>query len=112
MGNFKEVREMVEEIKSKNVSIDKNWRMLLEGALFEGRQGNRQAAREQFKFLLKKCKTHGPIYLEASKFEERENQISEAIQICDQGLEFNVKYSPLWFHYLKLYEKSDESLRA
>jgi hypothetical protein len=37
MGNFKEVREMVEEIKSKNVSIDKNWRMLLEGALFEGR---------------------------------------------------------------------------
>jgi hypothetical protein len=61
--------------------------------------------------LLKKCKTHGPIYLEASKFEERENFIEHAIDLCEEGLEYNVKYSPLWFHYLKLYEKASEKTR-
>lgn len=112
MGNFKAIRDMIDHLKQKEGSVDKTWRMLLEGALFEGRQGNRLAAREQFKYLLKKCKTHGPIFLEASKFEERENQISEAVDICYQGLEYNVKYSPLWFQYLRLYEKASESLRS
>jgi hypothetical protein len=36
----------VEEIKAKEVGVDRTWRMLLEGALFEGRQGNREAARD------------------------------------------------------------------
>ena len=46
MSNFSEIRQMVEEIKAKEVGVDRTWRMLLEGALFEGRQGNREAARE------------------------------------------------------------------
>ena len=91
--------------------VDKTWRILLEGALFEGRTGNREAARSQFNHLLKKCKTHGPIYLEASKFEERENSLEQSIDLCEEGLEYNVKYSPLWFHYLKLYEKSSEIMK-
>ena len=52
------------------------------------------------------------MFLEASKYEEREDQIEYAIDICDQGLEYNCKYSPLWVQYLRLYEKSDEKLRA
>jgi hypothetical protein len=52
------------------------------------------------------------VYLEASKYEERECQIEKAVEICDKGLEYNVKYSPLWFQYLKLYEKSDDRLRS
>ena len=91
--------------------VDKTWRILLESALFEGRTGNREAARTQFRQLLKKCKTHGPIYLEASKFEERENSLEQAIDLCEEGLEYNVKYSPLWFHYLKLYEKASEKMK-
>jgi la-related protein 1 len=109
MGNFEEIRNMVKSTMAE--PIDKTWRVLLEGALFEGRCGNREAARDQFRYLLNKCKSHGPIYLEASKFEERENFLEHAIDLCDEGLEYNVKYSPLWFHYLRLYEKSSEKLR-
>jgi hypothetical protein len=37
--------------------------------------------------------------------------LEKSIDICDEGLEYNVKYSPLWFHYLRLYEKSSEKIR-
>ena len=109
IGNFTEIRNMIKKIM--DAPIEKTWRILLEGALFEGRTGNREAARSQFKHLLRKCKTHGPIYLEASKFEERENSLEQSIDLCEEGLEYNVKYSPLWFHYLKLYEKSSERMK-
>jgi len=33
------------------------------------------------------------------------------VSICEEGLEYNVKYNPLWFQYLRLYEKADEKLR-
>ena len=38
LGNFEEVRKLIAELA--DVPIDKSWRMLLEGALFEGRIGN------------------------------------------------------------------------
>jgi len=57
------------------------------------------------------CKNNGAVFLDASRFEERENQLEEAINICEQGLECNVKHTPLWFQYLKLYEKVDETMR-
>ena len=37
MGNFKEIRQMIDDLKQKEMSIEKTWRILLEGALFEGR---------------------------------------------------------------------------
>jgi hypothetical protein len=76
-GNFENIREMIQNIKkNKDISFEKSWRILLEGALFEGRIGCHQNAREQFNYLLSKCKSYGPIYLEASKYEERQNEIS------------------------------------
>lgn len=46
MNNFDKIREMVENIRgNKDISIEKCWRILLEGALFEGRCGNRAKAR-------------------------------------------------------------------
>lgn len=60
--------------------------MVLEGALFEGRSGNKEAARKAFRHLLKKCQSYGPIYLEASKYEEREGEIERALKICEEGL--------------------------
>lgn len=47
----------------------------MEGALFEGRIGNREGARKAFKYLTEVCPTYGPIYLESSKYEEKENEI-------------------------------------
>lgn len=85
---------------------------MLEGALFEGRLGNRQAARTAFAHLCVAYPSCGPIYLEASKYEEREDKIDEALTICEDGLDQNVKYSPLWFQYLKLYEKCPDSVKA
>lgn len=51
--NFKKIRQMVKEIRDDNqASIDNSWKILLEGAMFEGRCGNREQAREQFRYLL------------------------------------------------------------
>lgn len=71
--------------------------MLLEGALFEGRIGNKAVARQMFRNLLDTCNSYGPIFFEASKYEEREGDIDFAVKICEEGLDYNVKYGPLWF---------------
>ena len=72
--NFKNVREMLQVVKKESArDIDKTWRILLEGALFEGRCGNTKEARDQFTYVLKKCRNYGPVFVEASKYEEREN---------------------------------------
>ena len=43
LGNFSEIREMIKNVQSdKDVGMEKTWRILLEGALFEGRNGNRE----------------------------------------------------------------------
>jgi hypothetical protein len=75
--NFDRVRKLLGVLK--DVPFERSWRMILEGALFEGRSGNREAARMAFKHLLRNCQTYGPIYLEASKYEEREGEIEKAI---------------------------------
>lgn len=85
--------------------------MVLEGALFEGRIGNQAEARKIFRTLLNDCKSYGPVFFEASKYEEREGNIKIALEICEEGLDYNVKYSPLWFQYLRLYEKTSEKER-
>ena len=71
--------------------------MILEGALFEGRVGNKEAARIAFNYLIIHCSSYGPIYLEAAKYEEREGEIDRAVTLCEEGLKLNIKYSPLWF---------------
>jgi len=78
----------------------------MEGALFEGRIGNKTGARESFSYLTEVCPTYGPIYLEASKYEEKENEIAAAVKITSDGIDHNPKYGPLWFQYLRLFEKS------
>ena len=113
LGNIEGVRLMIKAIQAdKAANIDKVWRLLLEGALFEGRCGNHKEAREQFGSLLKRASSYGPVFLEASKYEERENDIDRAIYFCEEGLEYNVKYNPLWFQYLRLYEKADDQTRT
>ena len=95
LGNIEAVRDLLADLKG--VSIDKTWKMLLEGALFEGRIGNKEGARSQFRDLMDKCQTYGPLFFEASRYEEREGHLEESLQICEEGLEYNSKYGPLWF---------------
>ena len=58
-----------------------------------------------------KCQTYGPLFFEASRYEEREGCLTESLRICEEGLDFNPKYGPLWFQYLRLYEKMDETVQ-
>lgn len=51
--NYEHVRKLLGALK--DVPFERSWRMMLEGALFEGRSGNRDAARKAFKHLLAKC---------------------------------------------------------
>jgi tetratricopeptide (TPR) repeat protein len=102
--NFEGIRYLLGGLK--DVPFERSWRMILEGALFEGRCGNRETARKAFRHLIKNCQSYAPVYLEASKYEEREGEVEKALIICDEGLQYNCKYGPLWFQYLRLYEKT------
>lgn len=95
LGDYKSVRKLINSVD--HIPIDKSWRMILEGALFEGRIGNQAEARKIFRNLLNECKSYGPVFFEASKYEEREGNIDLALEICEEGLDYNIKYSPLWF---------------
>lgn len=48
--NYGHVRKLLGALK--DVPFERSWRMMLEGALFEGRSGNKDAARKAFKHLL------------------------------------------------------------
>ena len=112
-NNIQNIRALVDSVKrSGDCHIEQIWRVLLEGALCEGRLGYREEARRQFQYLMLHCKNNGAVFLDASRFEEREDQIEEAINVCEQGLQYNVKHTPLWFQYLKLYEKADDQVRS
>jgi tetratricopeptide (TPR) repeat protein len=106
---FDSVRSLLGSLKDEK--FDRAWRMILEGALFEGRCGNKESARRAFRYLLRNCQSYGPIYLEASKYEEREGEVDKAIDVCEEGLQYNSKYGPLWFQYLRLLEKRGDSLK-
>jgi hypothetical protein len=110
LKKWDEIRSLMADLA--DVPLDKSWRILMEGALFEGRIGNKTGARRAFKYLTEVCSTYGPIYLEASKYEEKENEIETAVQITSEGIDNNPKYGPLWFQYLRLYEKSSHETQA
>lgn len=51
--NVKEIRQLFGLLK--DVPFEKSWRMILEGALFEGRWGNKEGARKVFRYLIDNC---------------------------------------------------------
>ena len=109
-NDIEAVRAMAQSVFDSD-NLTEVWKLLVEAALSEGRCGFKDEARAAFKHLTSNLKSNGYVFLEASKFEEREDEIEKAIDICELGLDFNTKFGPLWFQYLKLYEKSDEQLR-
>ncbi len=54
---------------------------------------------------------NGPVFLEASRYEEREGSLEESLDYCERGLDTNPRYAPLWFQYLRLYEKASSEIK-
>jgi hypothetical protein len=78
------IRVLIEDIKSRtDATFEQSWKLLVEGALSEGKFGNIEEARNLFNYIISNYKTNGAVYVEASKFEEREDNIEEAVDYCD-----------------------------
>jgi hypothetical protein len=52
------------------------------------------------------------VFSEASRFEERENEIPKAVEICKRGLEYFPQNPILLLQMLRLYEKADKFSRV
>eukprot|EP01038_Epipyxis_sp_PR26KG_P011499 gene11499-15404_t len=105
LHHYVEVRGMLSVLKYE--SIDKVWKSILEGSLFEARTGNIIISRKLFKFLIKHVSWYGPIYFEAFRLEEKENQDIFALQIIKKGLKELPRYGPLWFGLMRIVERID-----
>ena len=99
-GNYQEVKKLIGTLK--NHKIEDTYKLLLEAALFEGRCGNVKIAQKAMKFLCKRCCMFGQVFISAASFEERIGNIDTAIKICQEGLESNCSYGPLWLLMIKL----------
>ena len=91
----------------KREPTDKNWKSMLEGALFEARTGRAAFARKCLKYLMHNTPWYGPIYLEAFRLEEKCENFEGAYRIIRQGLRELPRYGPLWFGLLRLSERDD-----
>jgi len=91
--------------RMKDEPLEKCWRIIMEGGLFEARQGNDVVARLVFRFLTTHVPWYGPTYQEACRFEEKCEQDHLALEFVERGLEANSRYGPLWFSALRLHEK-------
>lgn len=99
-----------ESDKIRKLLKSDQWRVKVESALFEGRMGNHEQASKIFDSLCLQV-ANGPVYLEASRYQEREGDFERALDYCEEGLDYNPKYAPLWFQYLRLYEKVSQNSR-
>mmetsp|Transcript_14831 Transcript_14831/g.20940 ORF Transcript_14831/g.20940 Transcript_14831/m.20940 type:complete len:1454 (+) Transcript_14831:187-4548(+) len=91
----------------KHVSIDKVWKIVLEGALLEARAGNAMMARRVLKYLMHHVPWYGPLYLEAYRLERDLGRPLEALEIVERGLKAIPRYGPLWFGAFRLCEALD-----
>lgn len=107
MGNLEEARAYLGRLK--NVSIEKSWKVILEGALLEARAGNLLTSRRIFKYLIDSMPWNGPVYQEACHLEEKYEEYARAIEIVEKGLQENPRYGPLWFSALRLYERTSSA---
>lgn len=103
LGHMKNVRQLISTFS--RIPIERCWRIVLEGALIEGRAGNLESARRVFSYLLRTVKWYGPIYYEVALFEERLERCEIALKIVLQGLNEIPRYGPLWFLKFRLCEK-------
>jgi la-related protein 1 len=105
MHGFKAVRGMLSTLRHE--SMDKVWKSILEGSLFEARAGNIPVSRRLFKYLINHVPWYGPIYFEAFRLEEKEGNDQGALAIILKGLKELPRYGPLWFGLFRIMERAD-----
>jgi len=108
LHKYSEVREMLSVLKYE--SVDRIWKSVLEGTLFEARTGNIAISRKLFKYLMNHVSWYGPIYFEAFRLEEKEGNDRAALDIIRRGLREIPKYGPLWLGLLRIMEREDTKI--
>eukprot|EP01059_Diplonema_ambulator_P017393 TRINITY_DN2938_c0_g4_i4.p1 TRINITY_DN2938_c0_g4~~TRINITY_DN2938_c0_g4_i4.p1 ORF type:complete len:592 (+),score=174.84 TRINITY_DN2938_c0_g4_i4:129-1904(+) len=100
------IRKLVgEAVKDAGTTPERNWKVLLEGTLYEARQGRDKLAAKMFDCLMDSIPKQGTIYLEAGKFWEKNGDYMRAIEIVRRGLRANPKFGPLVFYGIRFLEK-------
>jgi la-related protein 1 len=103
-GSFVVCRRVLAGLRRK--SLEKNWKVILEGALMEARNGNVKLARHLINSMIQQCSHFGGLYLEAVRFEEKWGKnLKLALKICEKGNFYLPRYAPLWFAALRINEK-------
>ena len=110
LHNYDEVRALLGSLA--NEPMDKVWKSVMEGALFEARVGNVERGRLVLKYLMSQMSWYGPIYYEAFRLEEKEARDDTALDIIRVGLNELPRYSPLWFGWMRIAERKDTELEA
>jgi len=107
-GRIEESRRILSKLK--NCSLDKSWKLYLEGALLEAKLGNPKSAQRVFKMLLKNLEMQGNVYLEYAKFEENMGNLLGALKISYEGLSKNIRFSNLWGYFMRICERIVEKI--
>ena len=105
LHRYEEVRGLLGKLRYE--SIEKVWKSVLEGSLFEARTGNIRISRKLFKYLMHLVPWYGPIYSEAYQLEEKEYNDAGALEIIQKGLKELPRYGPLWFGLFRIMERQD-----
>jgi tetratricopeptide (TPR) repeat protein len=107
MGNFDKVRALLSRLK--HVGVEKVWRTVLEGALFEARVGNILMARRVLKYIMRYVPWYGPLYVEFYRLERDYGHPLDALDVIERGLAQIPRYSPLWFSALRVCDELDHA---
>lgn len=105
MGNLDQARGLMARLK--HVAIEKVWRTMLEGALFEARAGNIVMARRVLKYIMHYVPWYGPLYVEFYRLERDHGHPLDALNVVERGLAQVPRYGPLWFSALRVCEELD-----
>jgi len=105
LGAITAARSLLAQLEDADMT--KVWRAVMEGAMMEMRVGNIRTSRRVFKYLMKNVPWYGPIYYEAFRLEEKEEEWENADAIVERGLSEIPKYGPLWFGAMRLAETMD-----
>lgn len=102
LGNLTTARSLLSRLPQ--LSLDRAWRVALVGATMEARRGGLDVSRCVLASLVTRCRTYGPVFLDAVRFEERHSALCSAAALVQRGLDAITHYGPLWFAALRVYE--------
>ncbi|KAJ6246058.1 tpr-containing protein [Anaeramoeba flamelloides] len=108
MNLIDQARELLSTESQKSTKVieetTNSWRISLEYALFEARNGKLNKSRQIIDDLIKKFPKSSPIFYESAKLELKHGNRKRALKLSILGIESNPRYGPLWFTLFKCEE--------